>query len=215
MRRYNLEIFFEPNASHSLEEFVVCVLKLINKNRGASDLSLLDAISDLYRSFEGKPEKKETYTDVLIRMDDEIVNILNWRKEDEGFFISYSTRDEYEAFALKCLLEKHGKQVWIAPDGIPSGFDYACAIPAAMRITSRFVLLLSHNSSNSAWVRREIAKAISTEKQISVVLLKGFKVDDLRKYDHLDFLLESVQIRYDFNELFDDEEIRGRFLNYK
>ena len=48
------------------------------------------------------------------------------------FLLVILQKTSIKAFALKALIEKNKKQVWIAPDGIPEGSDYACAIPAAL-----------------------------------------------------------------------------------
>ena len=113
---------------------------------------------------------------------------------------------------MKALIEKNKKQVWIAPDGIPEGSDYACAIPAALRISSRVVVLLSHNSANSTWVRREIGKAISNNKKIDGILLDDFTMEDINRYDHFDFLFEGIQIKYSIRDLFENKAILNAWL---
>lgn len=152
-------------------------------------------------------------TDVIIKLDNEILKYMKWKESDNIFFISYSTKDEFQAYALKGLLEKYRKKVWMAPEGIPNGFDYAQIIPAALRITSRFVVLLSHNSAQSTWVRREIGKAISNNTKIDGVFLDTFTFEDMQRYDHLDFMFENVQLRYSISSLFDNENLLQTFLN--
>ena len=139
---------------------------------------------------------------MVVRLDNEIMQYMRWSENDEIWFISYSTKDEFDAFALKGLLENKGKHVWIAPDGIPSGRDYALAIPAALRITSRFLVLLSKHSAESDWVRREIDRAINEKKKIDGVLLTDFSMNDVKQYDHLSFLLANIQIKYNISDLF-------------
>lgn len=199
---FNLEPFFESDKkNNSLEEFLNSTLRILLKNDNRNSLCCIDDIDVLYnRKVESKGNEDTTL--VTIRIDNYILEHMKWMEHGEAFFISYSTKDEYDAFALKALLEKNGKQVWIAPDGIPSGFDYAQAIPAAMRITTRFLVLLSHNSANSGWVRREIDKAISTNKRIDGIFLKDFDMNSVNQYDHLSFLLSCNQLKFHINELF-------------
>lgn len=210
---FNLEPFIEGSnhAKCSVEEFILSVIRLILRDSRNESLELLAAIKDLYEKKLELHEEEGT-TKITIRIDTQILEHMKWRENDEIFFISYSTKDEFDAFALKVLLEKKGKHVWIAPDGIPSGFDYAVAIPAALRITTRFVVLLSHNSANSGWVRREIDRAINEKKRIDGIYLDGFTIDDVNKYDHLSFLLANVQLRYNITELFNKNELLLDFL---
>lgn len=212
---FDLAPFFTPRSEHSLEEFLVSLLKLMKKDECKDSAGLMPKADALYSKLchATVSEYTMSYTDVVIRLDNEIIRHMNWKKDAEAFFISYSTKDEQEAYSMKYLLEKNGKLVWMAPDGIPSGRDYACAIPAAIRVTSRFVVLLSHNSAKSHWVRREIGKAVGTNKRIDGVLIKDFTIEDIRQYDHLDFMLENVQLRYTLNQLIDDSMMMNDFLN--
>lgn len=198
---FNLEPFFEVQQKNSLEEFIMSSLRILLKGENRTSLSCIDEIEHLYNK-KVDAEVEDDISLVSLRIDNWILKHMNWKEHDEAFFISYSTKDEYDAFALKALLEKNGKQVWIAPDGIPSGFDYAQAIPAALRITTRFVVLLSQNSANSGWVRREIDRAINNNKRIDGIFLKDFDVNLVNQYDHLSFLLCNNQLKYHINDLF-------------
>lgn len=209
---FNLEPFFEAQQKKSLEEFLMSSLRILLKGENRTSLSCMDEIELLYNK-KVVAEVEDDTSIVSIRIDNWILKHMNWQEHDETFFISYSTKDEYDAFALKTLLEKNGKQVWIAPDGIPSGFDYAQAIPAALRITTRFIVLLSQNSANSGWVRREIDRAINEKKRIDGIYLDGFTIDDVNKYDHLSFLLANIQLKYNISDLFGNFSILTNFLN--
>ena len=214
VKSYDLESFFdsEQKTKFSVENFLLRVIRLIKSDPSNHSISLLDKIDDLYRSRYPSAYVDDEKT-VILKVDNFILEHMKWEENDEIFFISYSTKDEYSAYALKGLLEKNNKRVWIAPDGIPSGMDYACAIPAALRITSRFVVILSHNSAQSSWVRKEIGKAISNNKKVDGVFVDGFTYNDLKQYDHLDFLFENVQLRFTVKELFDSSCILSDFIN--
>lgn len=211
---FNLEPFVNEQYSSkcTIEIFLLSVIKMILNDSRNSSLELIDALCQFYQEQIG-PSPAEDATSITIRVDNKILEHMKWSENGEIFFISYSTKDEYDAFALKVLLEKRGKQVWIAPDGIPSGFDYAIAIPAALRITTRFIVLLSHNSANSDWVRREIDRAISEKKHIDGIFLDNFSAKDIQSYDHMSFLFANIQLKHKISDLFTNEKELTTFLN--
>ena len=212
VKSYNLEPFFE-HTSASLEEFIFSVIKIIRCDTNKNSLELINKIDGLYASKTNAAQLNVLNgSDVRLRIDNLILEHMKWKKEDEIFFVSYSTKDSFYAESLKLLLEKHGKQVWKAPEGIPSSTDYACAIPAAMRISSRFIVVLSHNSAHSPWVRRELGKAISNNIRIDGIFIDGFSYEELSKYDHLSFLFENIQIHYNISDLFENNDMLERLL---
>jgi hypothetical protein len=202
LETFNLDALID-NSSSKLEEFLVTTIKLIKKDPDNDSLALIGIIKEVYDSYHDTRED-EDLSNVVIRLDNTILEHMKWQRSDEIFFISYSTKDEFNAYALKGLLEKNGKKVWMAPEGIPNGYDYAMAIPAALRITSRFLVLLSYKSAQSEWVRREIGKAISNKTKMDGIFLDGFTYEDLQKFDHLNFLFENVQLRYSLSDLFNN-----------
>lgn len=212
---YDLEPFFDKHISsgQKLEEFMVSLFKLMLKDDRRNSLDLIGCVDALYRTKLYVAADDVVQCSRLGNLEDRIIDHMRWRASDDVFFISYSTKDEYHAFAIKALLERNGKRVWIAPDGIPDGYDYACAIPSALRISSRVVVLLSHNSANSTWVRREVGKAISNDKKIDGVLLGDFTIADLKAYDHFDFLFEGIQVRYSIDNLFENRVVLNEWLN--
>ena len=208
---YNVEALCELGGT-KLEEFLIGVFKLIQKDKDCHTLALIDKISNRYQELFNKQLELNT-SSVISRLDQEILKFMKWKDTDTTVFISYSSKDELQAYELKALLENEGVKVWMAPDGIPSGFDYAQVIPAAIRITSRFIVLLSNHSANSEWVRREIGKAISNKTRMDGLLLDGFSKDDINKYDHLSFMFENVQLRFRLEDLFEDKQLLHSFLN--
>lgn len=214
IKTYNLESLFDYQtcSSQKVEEFLVSILRSLQKDPQRNSLDVISKINTIYNNKLTHCSSPQSLNRITIHLDDRILEHMQWKKSDEVIFISYSTKDEYHAFALKALIEKNKKQVWIAPDGIPEGSDYACAIPAALRISSRVVVLLSHNSANSTWVRREIGKAISNNKKIDGILLDGFTMEDINQYDHFDFLFEGIQIKYSIRDLFENKAILNAWL---
>lgn len=205
VKDYDLDIFFEQGeaSKNHLEKFLLKVIDAMRRGMSQPVDYVQEQIDTFYNQLSGKEGYQDVST-VKIKLDSKILEHMKWRDSDEIFFISYSSQDEFDAFSLKYLLEKQGKHVWIAPDGIPAGFDYASVIPAALRLTSRFVVLLSDNSANSGWVRREIGKAITNKIKIDGILLNQFTMQDLAKYDDFSFLLENVQITYSLSDLFNE-----------
>ena len=87
------------------------------------------------------------------------------------------------------------------------------AIPAALRITSRFLVLLSDNSANSKWVRKEIDRAINENLKIDGIFLDNFDQNKLNLYDHLAFLFADNQLRCTLDVLFEQGEEFQKLLN--
>ena len=210
---YDLEPFFESGRKPimRLEDFFMRVFKLLLNHPNRNSLDLIGALTDLYYQKLGHSGEISD-SSVRIALDNLILEYMHWRQSDEIFFISYSSRDEKMAKDFKKILEDKGKCVWMAPEGIPAGFDYALAIPAALRITSRFVVLLSHNSADSVWVRREIGRAISNRSKVDGVLLDGFTIEDVNSYDHLSFMFENVQLKYNYSSIIGNESMLDKFI---
>lgn len=208
---FNLDNFDSTQKKSDIEEFILSVIRLIRKNEDRNTLGLIPKIQETYMK-RFKDKEDEDSATVVLRLDKRLLEYMKWREHDEIFFVSYSTKDEFNAYAFKALLEKHGKNVWMAPDGIPAGFDYASVIPAALRITTRFVVLLSHNSALSEWVRKEIGKAITNKKRLDGVFLDDFTYEDIKNYDHLDFLFENIQLSHNIQDLFNNPKLLRRFL---
>ena len=80
-------------------------------------------------------------------------------------FISYSTKDAFQAGELRESLENMGIKCWMAPRDIPTGTSYACMIAKAIGDCAMFFLLLSRNSMESVWVEKEVLLAVSKLKK--------------------------------------------------
>lgn len=93
-------------------------------------------------------------------------------------FISYSTKEQSSADAMKKLLEKQGIPTWMAPGDIPAGYKYAQVINRAVKECSCFILMLSDNSQNSVWVAKEVERAINYHKPIIPVQLEDLVLND-------------------------------------
>lgn len=74
-------------------------------------------------------------------------------------FISYSSKDAASANYLLKTLESMYLTCWMAPRDIPAGDNFADVIPAAMRSSKVFLVLVSRNSQNSPQVLNELTFA--------------------------------------------------------
>lgn len=93
-------------------------------------------------------------------------------------FISYSTKEQSLANAMKKLLEKQGIQTWMAPGDIPVGNKYARVINQAIKDCSCFILMLSNNSQNSVWVAKEVERAVNYRKPILPIQIEDVVLND-------------------------------------
>ncbi|MBQ7086579.1 MAG: toll/interleukin-1 receptor domain-containing protein, partial [Clostridia bacterium] len=84
----------------------------------------------------------------------------------KDIFISYKS-DEYNiAKWVRDYLIKCGLSVWMAPEDIGGGENYASSIPVAIENCKVFVLILSEAAQKSRWVPRELDQAINDDKVI-------------------------------------------------
>lgn len=106
-------------------------------------------------------------------------------------FISYSTKDQPQAEAVRNVIEQNGITCWMAPRDIPGGSNYTKEIPHAIRDCQAFVLMLSQNAQNSPWVLKELDRAVNEGK-----IILPFQLEDITLNDEFNFLLTGAQ-RYD------------------
>ena len=105
-------------------------------------------------------------------------------------FISYSSLEKDIADGVVNMLQSAGIQSWIAPRDIPIGSDYTTEIPAGIAGCPFYLVLLSHNSLSSDYVKKEMVRAVDLKKYILPLLLEsGIPVE------RIDFLLSNVQYR--------------------
>jgi len=93
-------------------------------------------------------------------------------------FISYSTKNQSDADAMRQLLINNGIHTWMAPGDIPAGSKYAQVISKAVKNCACFVLLLSENAQNSVWVAKETERAVNYRKPIIPVQIEEFKLNE-------------------------------------
>jgi tetratricopeptide (TPR) repeat protein len=78
-------------------------------------------------------------------------------------FISHATADDDFVAELRQRLEGHGIPVWVDSRSMRGGSKLGPKIEAAISDASHFLVVLSPDTVNSSWVRREISKALEVE----------------------------------------------------
>lgn len=88
-------------------------------------------------------------------------------------FISYSREDLEFARYLRAQLESEGYRVWMDEQRLHPGSDWWDEIERNIITCSAFMILMSPNSANSKWVKREILMAEDNHRPIFPVLVAG------------------------------------------
>ena len=112
----------------------------------------------------------------------------NPNKADLSAFISHAKADEKKASAIAKALEAKGFRCWIAPRDVKSGRSYGDEIIRDIESARSFVLVLSRASNNSAFVAREVERAVSKKKPIFAV-----RVADVQPGPALELFISGTQ----------------------
>lgn len=104
-------------------------------------------------------------------------------------FISYSSKNQSSADALRDLLNSNGVETWMAPGDIPAGSSYMKEINQALKNCSCLVLLLSNASQGSQWVIREVERVINYRKTVVPV-----QIEDVILNDEFEFVLGPCKV---------------------
>ncbi|MCI0662146.1 MAG: toll/interleukin-1 receptor domain-containing protein, partial [Acidobacteria bacterium] len=82
-------------------------------------------------------------------------------------FISHASKDDEFVKGLRLALEGHQLPVWVDSRNLRGGAKLALEINEAIEQARQVIVVLSPNTINSPWVRKEIQKALEVEKQRS------------------------------------------------
>ena len=108
-------------------------------------------------------------------------------------FLSYSSANAEDAEALKALMEKGGISVWMAPHEISFGESFADIIPPAIEKCACFVLLITEEAQQSAWVPKELDHAIRFQKPIVPVWRKEVPLNNAFQFSLIDCQILTMQ----------------------
>lgn len=96
------------------------------------------------------------------------------------FFLSYSREDKQIQRQVIAGLRERGVVVWVDVENlIPGSPAWEREIERAIRSAAGILVLLSPDSNNSEWVRREISFAEQNNKRIFPVLIRGDEDDSI------------------------------------
>ena len=89
----------------------------------------------------------------------------------EKIFISYSRKDTDFVRKLAGDLESAGYDVWWDITDLRGGDDWVRVIPDAIKSSQYFIVVLTPNSIESDWVRKEYTQALTLRKKIIPIML--------------------------------------------
>jgi adenylate cyclase len=81
-------------------------------------------------------------------------------------FLSHSAADKAAAQSVLAGLESRGIRCWIAPRDVLPGAEYGQQIVDALKVCRAFVVIFSGSANASPHVRREVERAVSSDKPI-------------------------------------------------
>lgn len=122
-------------------------------------------------------------------------------------FISYSSKNQIIADALRELFNRNGIETWMAPGDIPVGSSYMKEINHALKNCSCLVLVLSKAAQGSQWVIKEVERVVNYNKPIIPV-----KIEDVVLNDEFEFVLGAYQVVSAYKIDWDSEDVR-KILN--
>src|SRR5690606_36600565 len=116
-------------------------------------------------------------------------------KKQQGLvFISHSPDDKEQKDEITSILENNGYRVWDEVIEIHPGTDWLQEIEKPIRNSKAVLVLITRKSLTSEWVNKEIAYALSLQKNIysllldDVLLLDDIPIpESLRNIQLLDF----------------------------
>ena len=93
-------------------------------------------------------------------------------------FISYSSKDSPLAERLHADLQTKGVRCWFAPEDLRIGEEIRGGIDQSIRVHDKLLLVLSKNSVQSEWVKREVETAMEQERRQKRTVLFPIRLDD-------------------------------------
>src|SRR5215212_243764 len=103
-------------------------------------------------------------------------------------FVSYASPDRDVAFRIVAFLEEQGISCWVAPRDVGPGVDYGQAIIDGIEQSRALVLILSDQSNDSMFVKKEVERAVSKTKPVLPV-----RIREVTPSGSLEFFISSAQ----------------------
>lgn len=115
-------------------------------------------------------------------------------------FLSHSSFDRHFATEVAAILHRHGIPIWFSERNIVGAQQWHDEIGAALRRCDWLVVLLSPNSVESIWVKREVLFALDDRRYAERIVPVLYQPCD---YDQLSWTLSLFQI-VDFTHGFEN-----------
>jgi hypothetical protein len=93
-------------------------------------------------------------------------------------FISHSSKDELFAERLHADLQMNGVRCWFAPKDLKIGEVFRDRIDQSIRLHDKLLIVVSHNSISSDWVRDEVEAAMERERREDRLVLFPVQIDN-------------------------------------
>lgn len=114
-------------------------------------------------------------------------------------FLSHSNLDVDFAISIADMMRRHGIPVWHSRTDILGAQQWHDEIGAALRRCDWFAVVLSPNSVESIWVKRELLYALQQNRFENKIIPLRYENCD---YNRLSWTLSSLQM-IDFSQGFD------------
>ncbi|MGI9066315.1 MAG: toll/interleukin-1 receptor domain-containing protein [Pyrinomonadaceae bacterium] len=115
-------------------------------------------------------------------------------------FLSHSSLDRHFATEIAGVLRQHGIPIWFSEINIIGAQQWHDEIGAALKRCDWLVVLLSPNSVESIWVKREVLFALNDRRYAERIVPVLYQPCD---YDQLSWTLSLLQI-IDFAQGFEN-----------
>jgi len=115
-------------------------------------------------------------------------------------FLSHSNLDREFATDLADVLRRHGIPVWYSTTNIVGAQQWHDEIGDALRRCDWFLLILSPDSVESTWVKRELMFALQQSRFVGSIVPVLCRSCD---FEQLSWVLSSFQL-VDFQQAFDE-----------
>lgn len=115
-------------------------------------------------------------------------------------FLSHSNLDGVFATSLAEMMRRHAVPVWYSPTNIVGAQQWHDEIGEALRRCDWFVIVLSPNSVQAVWVKRELLFALNDNRYADKIVPLLYQPCD---YSQLSWALPQLQI-VDFTQNFEN-----------
>ncbi len=115
-------------------------------------------------------------------------------------FLSHSSQDGQFTKDLAAMMRRHGLPVWYSQTNIMGAQQWQVEIGAALQRCDWFAIILSPQSVNSMWVKRELSYALQKNRFDNRIVPINYQASD---FEQLSWTLSAFQM-VDFTGSFHD-----------